>query len=72
MLRRWTPVTLGPPFPAQPEPGERMAAKRLSVRKVREVLRLAASGMSRRQIGQSLRISHNTAAHYCGRPGRRG
>jgi transposase len=41
-----------------------MAAKRLSVRKVREVLRLAAAGMSRRQIGQSLRISHNTAAHY--------
>lgn len=41
-----------------------MAAKRLSVRKVREVLRLAAAGLSRRQIGQSLRISHNTAGHY--------
>ncbi|MEX2539853.1 MAG: IS21 family transposase [Actinomycetota bacterium] len=41
-----------------------MAAERLSVRKIREVLRLAAKGHTQRQIGRSLSISHNTAAGY--------
>lgn len=41
-----------------------MAAERLSVRKIREVLRLASKGLTHRQIGRSLNISHNTAAGY--------
>jgi transposase len=41
-----------------------MAAERLSMRKLREVLRLAALGHSKRAIGRSLQISHNTAAFY--------
>ena len=41
-----------------------MAAERLSVRKIREVLRLSAKGLTHRQIGRSLSISHNTAAGY--------
>ena len=41
-----------------------MAAERLSVRKIREVLRLSAKGLTNRQIGRSLDISHNTAASY--------
>lgn len=41
-----------------------MAAERLSMRKLREVLRLAALGHSKRAIGRSLQISHNTAALY--------
>jgi transposase len=41
-----------------------MAAERMSVRKIREVLRLSAKGLTHRQIGRSLRISHNTAAGY--------
>lgn len=41
-----------------------MAAERLSMRKIREVLRLHASGLSHREIGRSLRISHNTVATY--------
>jgi len=41
-----------------------MAAERLSVRKIREVLRLSAKGLTHREIGRSLSISHNTAAEY--------
>jgi DNA-binding NarL/FixJ family response regulator len=41
-----------------------MAAERLSVRKIREVLRLAAKGHTHREIGRSLSISHNTVAGY--------
>lgn len=41
-----------------------MAAERLSMRKLREVLRLHALGHSKRAIGRSLKISHNTAALY--------
>lgn len=41
-----------------------MAAERLSVRKIREVLRLASKDLTHRQIGRSLNISHNTAAGY--------
>jgi hypothetical protein len=41
-----------------------MAAERLSMRKIREVVRLSAKGLTHRQIGRSLRISHNTAAGY--------
>lgn len=41
-----------------------MAAERLSMRKLREVLRLDALGHSKRAIGRSLKISHNTAAFY--------
>jgi hypothetical protein len=41
-----------------------MAAERLSVRKIREVLRLHALGLSRRDIGRSAGISHNTAGLY--------
>ena len=41
-----------------------MAAERLSVRKIREVLRLSAKGLTHRQISRSLSISHNTAASY--------
>lgn len=44
-----------------------MAAERLSMRKLREVLRLAALGLSRRAIGRSLNISHNTVAMYVDR-----
>ncbi len=44
-----------------------MAADRLSMRKLREVLRLAATGLSRRAIGRSLNISHNTVGLYLDR-----
>lgn len=49
-----------------------MAAERLSMRKIREVLRLHASGLSHREIGRSLRISHNTVATYLRRAGEAG
>jgi transposase len=41
-----------------------MPAERLSVRKIREVVRLESKGLTHRQIGRSLLISHNTAAGY--------
>ncbi|MGH8847843.1 MAG: IS21 family transposase, partial [Polaromonas sp.] len=41
-----------------------MAAERLSMRKIREGLRLAAAGHSHREIGRSLNISHNSVAEY--------
>jgi hypothetical protein len=46
---------------------EGMAAERLSVRKIREVLRLNALGLGRRDIGRSVNISHNTAGLYISR-----
>lgn len=44
-----------------------MAAERLSVRKIREVLRLHGLGLSRRDIGRSAGISRNTAGLYISR-----
>ena len=44
-----------------------MAAERLSLRKIREVLRLHGLGLSRRDIGRSAGISHNTAGLYISR-----
>ncbi len=41
-----------------------MPAKRLSMRKIKEVLRLKASGMSNRKIAQSCRISRPTVTEY--------
>lgn len=41
-----------------------MAAERLSMRKIKEVLRLAALGHSRRAIGRSVGISHSTVGLY--------
>lgn len=42
-----------------------MANSRLSMRKIKDVLRLHfQSGLTVRQIGQSLNISHNTAIEY--------
>jgi transposase len=41
-----------------------MAAERLSMRKIKEVLRLAALGHSRRAIGRSAGISHSTVGLY--------
>ena len=41
-----------------------MAARRLSVRKIREVLRLGAEGLSDREIGRSLNIGKNTVRRY--------
>ena len=41
-----------------------MAAQRLSMRKIKEVLRLAALGQSPGAIGQSLRIGQNTVRRY--------
>ena len=39
-----------------------MAAERLSMRKVKEALRLHAEGRSRRSIGQSLGVGHSTVS----------
>ncbi len=44
--------------------GERMTAERLSIRKIREVLRLAAAGHTQREIGRSLQVNHTTVAEY--------
>lgn len=44
-----------------------MAAERLSMRKLREILRLSTLGLSRRAIGRSLNISHNTVGTYLDR-----
>jgi transposase len=45
-----------------------VAQKRLSMRKLREVLRLKHErGLSNRRIGESLRISHSTVAEYLAR-----
>jgi len=41
-----------------------MAAERLSMRKVKEALRLQAEGRSRRSIAQSLGVAHSTVAEY--------
>jgi hypothetical protein len=45
-----------------------VAQKRLSMRKLREVLRLKHErGLSNRRIGKSLKISHTTVAEYLAR-----
>jgi len=44
-----------------------MAAERLSMRKIKEVLRLQAAGHSNRAIAQSLSLSHSTVRQYLGR-----
>lgn len=41
-----------------------MAAERLSVRKIKEILRLAAEGVSNRAIGKSIGVGHTTVAEY--------
>ena len=41
-----------------------MAAERLSMRKIKEVLRLAAAGQSHRAIARSLGIAHSTVQEY--------
>ena len=49
-----------------------MAAERLSMRKIKEVLRLAAAGQSNRAIARSLRIAHSTVQEYRARARARG
>ena len=44
-----------------------MAAERLSMRKLCEILRLQAAGHSQRAIARSLAISHSTVSDYLGR-----
>jgi hypothetical protein len=44
-----------------------MAAERLSMRKLSEILRLQATGHSQRAIACSLAISHSTVSDYLGR-----
>jgi transposase len=44
-----------------------MAAERMSMRKIREVLRLHAEGLSGRRIGKSLSVSHVTVRGYLAR-----
>lgn len=44
-----------------------MAAERLSMRKIKEVLRLAAAGRSNRAIARSVGIAHSTVREYRGR-----
>jgi transposase len=41
-----------------------MAAERLSMRKIKEVLRLRSAGHSKRAVGQSLAIAHSTVREY--------
>lgn len=49
-----------------------MAAERLSMRRIREVLRLDALGLSRRSIARSQRLSHNTVGAYLERAAQAG
>jgi transposase len=49
-----------------------MAAERMSMRKIREVLRLDAQGLSSRRIGKSLGVSHVTVRGYLARAERAG
>lgn len=44
-----------------------MAAERLSMRKIKEVLRLKAAGHANRAIARSLRIAHSTVREYLSR-----
>ena len=44
-----------------------MAAERLSMRKIKEILRLKAAGHTNRAIARSLAISHSTVQEYLGR-----
>ena len=44
-----------------------MAAERLSMRKIKEILRLKAAGHTKRAIARSLAISHSTVQDYLGR-----
>ncbi len=41
-----------------------MAAERLSMRKIKELLRLGAEGLSEREISQSLKVSRSTVQRY--------
>ena len=49
-----------------------MPAKRLSMRKIKEVLRLKANGMSNRKIAQSCGVSRPTVGEYLQRASRAG
>ena len=44
-----------------------MAAERLSMRKIRELLRLQAAGHSQRAIARSLGVARSTVGDYLGR-----
>lgn len=44
-----------------------MAAERLSVRKIKEILRLNSKGLSNREIGRICSIAHSTVANYLSR-----
>ena len=44
-----------------------MPNKRLTMRKIKEVLRLSRQGLSNRQIGRICGISHNTVSNYLAR-----
>ena len=41
-----------------------MPRRRLTLRKINEVLRLTAQGMSRRQVSQSVGLARSTVADY--------
>jgi DNA-binding NarL/FixJ family response regulator len=41
-----------------------MAAERLSMRKIKELLRLDAEGLSEREISRSLKLSRSTVQRY--------
>jgi DNA-binding NarL/FixJ family response regulator len=47
-----------------------MAAERLSIRKIKEVLRRQAAGHSKRSIARSLAIAHSTVHEYESRAAR--
>ncbi len=49
-----------------------MARKRLSMRKIREILRLKAEGLSICRIAQSLGMGHSTVGEYLERAERSG
>lgn len=49
-----------------------MAAERLSMRKIREVLRLHAAGQSQRAIAESVLVARSTGREYVQRAGAQG
>ena len=49
-----------------------MAQERLTVRKIREILRLKEAGLSNRAIARACKISNSTVGEYLRRASRRG
>lgn len=47
--------------------GDQLVAERLSMRKIKEVLRLKAAGLSNRQIAASVNVAHSTVSLYLAR-----